>query len=64
MKITGRVVGVREEGDFVDVFIKVKVEKGYRMGAHTEIKVSVAPHERRAYWVGRRVKVQVEPLGE
>lgn len=64
MKATGTVIAVQDAGDFVDVTVKVKVEKGYRQGAQTEFKFGVAPKERTAYWVGRRVRIQVEPLAE
>lgn len=62
MRVLGKVIGVIEAGDFLEVTVHVRVNQGVRQGAKADFKLYVAPHENEAYWVGRRVAINVTPL--
>lgn len=61
MRTAGQVVAVALAGAFIEVAVRVRVDKGIRRGAQAEFKLFLPPDEARSYWIGRRVHINVAP---
>lgn len=62
MRARGKVIAVAVAGDFLEVTVHVRVNKGARQGANADFKLYIPPHENEAYWVGRRVIINMTPV--